>query len=160
MKLHFVRHGKAEKFSSSGKDFDRNLSEKGIRQSQELGDYLAANKINKDIYVWCSSAERTTQTLDHLQHNMVFTNVRFERELYLCSKDQFLSKVWGIEHGEDLLIVGHNFGISDLAQYFIDEYVELKTGEYICIEFAATSWKETSFGNGITVDRYRASVDL
>ena len=160
MKLHLVRHGKAEKFSNSGKDFDRDLAQKGIKQSQMLGKHLQEKGLAEDIAILCSSANRTVQTLESIRKHINFKNINYQNDLYLCGKDDLLNLLWGLNNNQDLLIIGHNFGISDFGQYFIDDFLELRTGEYICIEFDASNWKETSQGMGVIADLYRASVDL
>lgn len=160
MKLHLVRHGKAEISSDSGKDFDRRLAPKGIAQSQLLGKHLLNHGIKDAIIVLCSDAARTRQTLQELKNELGLNNISYFKDLYLCSKEHLLDLLWSLNHGEDLLLVGHNFGISDLGQYLVDEFIELKTGEYLCIEFEAQNWNETSMGTGTISHRYRASVDL
>lgn len=42
MRLYLVRHGKAEKESPSGRDDDRALRARGVRQAEWLGDRLSA----------------------------------------------------------------------------------------------------------------------
>lgn len=160
MKLHLVRHGKAEKDSASGKDFDRGLAPKGVAQSELLGDHLKINELNSTITVWCSDAARTRETLGGLRTSIPFTNVTYRKDLYLCSRDHLLDQIWQHSGKGDLMIIGHNFGISDLAEYFLEEFIELRTGEYISIHFVCDNWNETSKGTGIIADRFRASVDL
>lgn len=58
------------------------------------------------------------------------------------------------------MIIGHNNGLSELASYFTEEFIDLSTCEYICITFDIQSWKETSKGNGIISDRFHPKVSL
>ena len=58
-------------------------------------------------------------------------------------KKTYLKLIWQENHPDDLVLIGHNFGISDLANYFLDNQIELRTAEYICIEFPFDSWGET-----------------
>lgn len=150
MKLHILRHGKAE--SHSIKDFDRKLHKKGRKQCELLKTYFKERNGIKEI--WCSDAFRTRETL-HRVSNEHWPKAKFSTSLYLASKDFLLDEIWNNNSSNELLIVGHNFGISDLASYFTEEHIDLGTGEYICIEFQANSWNETSMGLGVIVDRYR-----
>lgn len=153
MKLHLLRHGKTEVFSESGKDFDRALAQKGIQQAEMIGEYLNSISINS-IPVFCSDATRTRQTLSQLKKKIEFTDVKYKHELYLAEANELLEFIWNLDSQNDLFIIGHNNGLSDLAGYFTDEFIDLSTCEYICIRFDIDNWKETSKGNGIISDRF------
>ena len=155
MKLHLIRHGKAENGSAETNDFNRKLTSKGIKQTTELGIYLT--KLN-NTEVWCSDAIRTRETLDSLQKSCHFTDVKHFIDLYLCSKDDLLAHLWKRNSFDDLIIVGHNFGISDLLSYFTEERLEMRTSEYYCLDFGELASNETSQGTGTIVDQYRPQV--
>lgn len=158
MKLHLLRHAKTDQWSVTGRDFDRRLLPKGIAQSNVLGEHLPGMNVQQ---VWCSSAVRTRETLSILQHYQSFKDVQYSDGLYLCSREDLLKSLWNHKQSGDVFIIGHNFGISDLATYLTDEHIELRTCEYICIEFAgAKSWAETSGGTGDIRYRYRPKVLL
>ncbi len=157
MILHIIRHGKTNQESPTDKDFDRELLEKGIKQSELLGDYV---KAPADCVVYCSSARRTIQTFEIANKSWDLKHVNIVEDLYLCSRDHLLKLVFSQEHNHDLMIVGHNFGISDLASYFLEDNIELRTGEYLALEFDIDNWKEASRGLATIRDRYRPRVDL
>ena len=151
MKLHLIRHGKA--VTSSGKeDHSRTLSEKGVEQIKRLSEYLG-EKLN-NVEAWSSSAARTIETLEILSEEIVLANTKIIDAFYLCNKEAYLDKIWRDSNDLDLVIVGHNFGISDLVNYFSDELILMNTAEYICIDFNNLTLKESSKGTGIIVDRY------
>lgn len=153
MKLHLIRHAKTLQPEMNERDFDRHLMEKGKRQAKALGIYLSERLVSSEV--WCSDAVRTRETLTILEEKCKFLTVTYMNDLYLCSAKTFLSKLWIDNSGEDLVIVGHNFGISDLAAYFLEEDIELRTGEYICIDFGNYKRSETSKGLGKLYDRWR-----
>ena len=153
MKLHLIRHGETNLQSESGKDFDRKLHHDGEQQAVHLGEYLK-DKIKVE-QVFCSDASRTTRTLELVSENVNLPPVVYNTELYLGPLANYLKLIWKLEGKEEVLIVGHNFGISDLVTYFTEELVEMQTAEYICINFEVDSWKETSKGLGIISARYR-----
>lgn len=157
MKLHLIRHAKTHQAGYNENDFNRRLMEKGIQQSIELGKYLKANSISAEV--WCSEAVRTKETLAIIQKECDWQDVTFSRDLYLCSKRTFLERLWKDSSNDDLIIVGHNFGISDLASYFLDSPIELRTGEYIGIDFENFSRNQTSNGIGNLIDRWRFEKD-
>ena len=158
MKLHLLRHGKTQRQSVTGRDFDRELNQKGVVQCEMLAGYL--KKIDVNCEVWCSTAKRTRQTYSNVNKEELFEKVTMLDNFYLCSRDTMLKTLWDRSGCDDLFIVGHNYGISDLATYLTDVRIELRTGEYICIEFEGFQWKELSRGLGSIVDQYRPKVNL
>jgi len=157
MKLHLLRHAKTQVAASSIRDFDRKLLPKGIAQSDAMGDFLKLN-VGIDIPVFCSASTRTRQTLGIIQEKVPFRHAVFTDVLYHASLNTLLDFVWSVEGKTDFMIVGHNEGISELATYFTDKFISLKTCSYICIEFDADSWEETSKGLGTEVDAFRPEV--
>ena len=153
MKLHLIRHAKASGYSISGNDFDRELSAKGIRQATALGDFLK-NEIGS-CTISCSNAARTRQTLDIICEKNAFSDIKFYNELYLCSKQTYLEHLWQYPGNNDLVIVGHNFGISEVATYLTNEIIEMRTSEYVCILFEDMTWSETSKGMGRIINQFR-----
>jgi len=153
LRLHILRHAKTEQFSPTGKDFDRSLMKKGLRQRDDLKQFFkTTQKIN---HVWCSSAKRTRETLEVVEGLPVPT---FHDDLYLCSHKTMLKMLWESNPQGDVLIVGHNFGISDLVNYFCDSDLELRTGQYACISFDCDNWSETFRGTGSIAQLYRPEV--
>lgn len=148
--LHLLRHAKTEQFSTTGRDFDRALMERGKKQAKELKLYF--NSIRNIGCVWCSTAKRTRQTLDALEG---LPEPAYMDALYLCSSRDMLELLWRNDTIDDVLIVGHNFGISDLVNYFCGTAIELRTGEYVKIAFECNDWKEVFADTGVIVDRYR-----
>lgn len=154
MKLHLLRHAKTEIQSLSGKDFDRTLMTKGLIQANLAGQFLKDSGVQiKETY--CSDAARTQQTLSIVAKSVDCGKVILKHELYLADRETLLALLWKIKHNKDLLIIGHNDGLSELASYLTDQYIHLKTCGYVSIEFMADSWKETSMGTGTIVSDYR-----
>lgn len=153
MKLHLIRHAKALQAVSNENDFDRALAEHGKKQAAALGNYLKEKNVACEV--WCSDAKRTVETLQVLEEHNKFKSTTFFNEFYLCPKEFFLEKLWTSSSTEDVIIVAHNFGISDLANYFLDDVIEMRTCEYICIEFSTDKRNETSRDAGIIIDRWK-----
>ena len=143
MNLFLIRHAKTEKTASSGRDFDRKLAEKGQKQGLELQKNLADFDF-KDVTIWCSDAIRTKQTLSLIDEHFPSQNIEFKNELYLASLQEIRNLIWNADNNKDLLIIGHNEGISDLASYFSGEMIHLKTATFLHLSFDASSRKEWS----------------
>lgn len=159
MKIHLLRHCKTERQSISGRDFDRKLNEKGIKQGELLNEYLTQFDFSSTKLL-CSSAMRTKETLDLISPKNSFQSVNYFDDLYLCPHSTFLEKIWKEKDTTDLFFVGHNYGISDIANYFLDSDIELRTGGFLTIRFDIKEWMESSFGMGVMLERYRPEVRM
>lgn len=158
MRLHILRHAKTDPFSDSGKDFERKLLKKGELQSLEMGKYFNQKGINPP-FIFCSSGVRARQTISTIKKVHSFdTEIVYLDEFYLCEKEVLLTFIWEQNHGEDILIVGHNNGLSDFASYLAGDFIDLKTCEFISIEFEVENWKETSKGMGVIRDHFHPKV--
>lgn len=157
--LYILRHAKTNQVSPTGRDFDRGLLPKGDRQVQALKHFFTENPLKQATDAWVSTAKRTRQTFDGitkaLESSGTIASVHFSDDLYLASHGDLLKKIWNHPSGNDLLIVGHNFGISDLASYFTDENIELRTGEFIHLSLDCAHWNETSRGLATLAGRFR-----
>ena len=151
MKLYLIRHAKA-KYPKEMLDIDRSLSEQGRVQAEKLANFLSNKTLPTDV--WCSASQRTIETLTYIEKKHSFLLKKKMNELYLCTKDYFLKELWSGNQKDDLLIVGHNFGISDLVNYFTGELLLMDTAEYICIDFGELNLNESSKGTGTIVDRF------
>ncbi len=157
MKIHLLRHAKTEKFSSSGKDFDRKLMEKGIRQSSEMFKFLESKSFeNTNLYY--SSAQRTKETFDLICSRFKFNKVYFHKDLYLVGLEDLLQIIWDLKSKNDIFIIGHNEGLSELASYLSGSFIHLKTCGYLQLEFDCESSEEISKDCGIIRESYRPEV--
>lgn len=157
MRLHLIRHAKTNQVSPTGKDYDRQLMDRGWQQCLELDAFFAKMKW-AETDVICSGAMRTRETLEGIQANFTKENIGFTDDLYLCSEKDYLKLIWSQSGSNDLVLIGHNFGISDVANYFLDTFLEMKTAEYICIEFPFDQWDLTFKATGILKNRFRPSA--
>ena len=157
MKLHLLRHSDTENFSSTGVDFDRNLTPEGKERAIKTGIYLN-DKLSRKIAVYCSSSNRTRETAAIVQTQFEYRNIQMKDELYHANLSQLLLFVNQLEDQGPVLIIGHNDGITDLANYLTGENIHLSTCQYVCIELKATNWQEVSRDTGRLVDNFRPEL--
>ena len=69
-----------------------------------------------------------------------------------------LEQLWNNTQESEILIVGHNFGISDLLNYYTGETILLGTCEYVCIDFGALKISESSKETGTISNQFRPEV--
>jgi phosphohistidine phosphatase len=78
-----------------------------------MGAHLVTEGLVPDL-VLCSSARRTRETFERLGLGAV--EIAFEDELYGAPGDALLARVRSVpEPVEDVLLIGHNPGVQDLA---------------------------------------------
>lgn len=157
MILHLLRHAKTEKQAETGKDFDRALMERGRLQAKEIAKFLETKKLEKTLF-FCSSAKRTKQTFDEIEKRNTFQEFSILDQLYLAETKELLDFIWKLNSNQDIFILGHNNGLSDLATYFCGEHIHLKTSGYIAISFEAESSSEWSKDLGVILESYRPEV--
>ena len=156
MILHLLRHSKTNQISSSGKDFDRELLDRGKEQARMMSEHFKEMSIAQTS-VYCSSAIRTRETLAIIQKEINFSNITYLDHLYLASEAALLQFLWE-KDAEDIMIVGHNEGLSDLASYCMGAEIHLKTCSYIKINISALNWQEAIAAKGQMLDFYRPLI--
>ena len=134
IKLHLLRHAKTNPHSPTGLDFDRELLPRGYEQINELKTFLKAHTIEPNI-ILCSSAMRTRQTLAEIQDFWPSAQIQFIDELYLASKQEILSEICALQTPDEILVVGHNEGLSELALTLARPRHLLKTCGFVSIAF-------------------------
>lgn len=161
LNLNLIRHAKTNQTSVSGKDFDRELLDKGISQSNLMGAYLQNHHVHLGK-ILCSAATRTKQTKSIIcQHLTERCEVTYSEDLYLVSSQEILRQIQELaSKDETVTVIGHNEGISALAGYLSDEYIQLRTCEMICFSLPFDSWDNVVRGTGIITLQYRPEVYL
>ena len=151
-KIHLLRHAKTNTESFSGKDIDRRLSKKGIKQTK---DFLKAkgNSITNAL-VLCSFAARTKETLSLIETQKKALNKCYLEELYLASCQEIEDIIRKQNTYSDLFIIGHNFGLSDLVSRALFTDVYLKTCEYVCLEVDIAKWEDYMEGIAVKKDSF------
>jgi phosphohistidine phosphatase len=134
MKLHLLRHAKTNQSSPTSLDYDRELLPRGYEQIAELKLFLAQHPIQPK-HILCSSAMRTRQTLAEIQDFWPSAQIQFIDELYLASKQEILSEICALQTPDEILVVGHNEGLSELALTLARPRHLLKTCGFVSIAF-------------------------
>lgn len=145
--LFLLRHGKATKYQDDMGDFGRTLNKQGTAQVNQIG-YILKEKGIKIDHILVSSAARTTETAEIVNHYLSCKSIQFEKELYLAEHDKIFQMIAKHCKGTALLYVGHNNGISDLAAYLTGMPVLMSTSQLVEIEFPFDNWKMISAATG------------
>jgi phosphohistidine phosphatase len=160
-RLMLLRHAKTEAEAPSGKDHDRRLDDRGRSDAAELGAWLARYRHQPDL-VLVSTAVRARQTWDIVHAALKAApqpTVADVPELYGASPQQLLRiiRAADTEDPRDLLLIGHNPGMHELALALIGSgdvagrkalADNLPTSGVTVIEFPIKDWKAVTFRGG------------
>lgn len=156
MVLYLLRHADASSiFSTKVDDFDRTISGEGHDQIQTLKAKLESLDFRPQS-ILCSPSKRTKTTCEELLVDRADDLViELFPEMYNATHRSLLNILCSQRSSGDILMVGHNFGISDLANYLLDDTsVIMNTCELVQIQVNVDSWAELSFGTGNLLARY------
>jgi len=151
--LYLFRHGKAESGAPGGRDYDRALAPRGLRDSARMGAYLAECAVPPRFFL-CSPARRAAQTLERVREFLPLgDDGEFQQNLYLASAEQIFERVCEVDDSVDsLLVVGHNPGLEQLAATLArppqndpdasatPEYPTLPTAALAMLSFDVDGW--------------------
>lgn len=97
------------------KDFDRCLDEKGVKEAIAMGEAMAARGLVPQKII-CSNAVRAKQTLAHVNETLrLHDKTTFTDELYATDAPGYLEIASRVTDVDDVMLVGHNPMLEDLA---------------------------------------------
>jgi phosphohistidine phosphatase len=137
------RHAKTERDSTSGRDFDRRLNERGERDAPRVGKEIRDLGLDYDL-VLCSPAARAAETAE-----LAGLSPRYDQRIYDASAGELLSIVQDADDQVGrLMMVGHNPGFERLASKLLGNPVEMPTGSLVEIQLPVDQWRESGVGAG------------
>lgn len=157
--LYIVRHAHAEDLGNVRmfKDFDRQLTSKGVMQSAKLGQYFKNQGIKVDFYL-SSPAARAAETAKILLEQLGLNDdqLQLEENLYGGGPRAYLKGINAIDNkASSAAIFGHNPDISFFAEYLTRDDIQgsIKKASVIQLEFEGLEWNEISGNTGSLVRR-------
>lgn len=157
LRLFLLRHGKAANPENYDHDYDRPLNKKGVLQCNQIGYKLHYEGVKIDQII-SSSARRTEETTLCVDHYLGVNEIEYFEDLYLADRVHIMSQIQKLAKNENVLYVGHNFGISDFASYLSGETIGMSTGMLVELEFAIDSWEMLTGGLGTIVTSHAPNV--
>ncbi len=144
-KLLILRHAKAESHDGPIQDHERELTKKGRKAAERMGELLRERGLVPDR-VLTSTAVRARTTAE-LTANAAGYLGAIEQipELYLAEPPAYLEALR--RHAADaacVLVVGHNPGIETLIYRLCGQPEHMPTGAVAECELALESWSELS----------------
>lgn len=146
-RLYLIRHAKSSWKNSSLADVDRPLNKRGEKDAPFMGNRLRKVKANPDG-IFTSPAKRARKTTKMLAKAMDYPKEKIETvtELYGATQASLFDFIRQLDDAlTNVMLIGHNPELTDLANYLTTERVEnIPTCGIFCIDFPVDSWKEIS----------------
>ncbi|RZS97554.1 SixA phosphatase family protein [Cecembia calidifontis] len=139
--LYLLRHGEAEPGFGQIGDYERPLTDKGKKQINRLAVELFKSGVELDLMV-SSSSKRTMETARILSSILTCKKSDSFPDLYEADPKTILRVINQTDASiQNLLIVGHNPGISALATFLSGEtYLIMKPGMLAKLEIYMEDW--------------------
>ena len=143
-RIYLMRHGKAED-GFDKPDFERDLQSKGIKKTEKIAHFLLEKKTQPQL-ILASMAFRTLQTAELIRTVLELPKqiIQEEKSLYLASSNSMLDVIFSVDDKiDELILVGHNPGISSLATYLSDSDIDwMSTSSIIAVELNINHWTD------------------
>jgi phosphohistidine phosphatase len=114
-RLYLLRHAKAGWAAPGMRDFDRPLEPVGCTDADSIGAAMRNKNYIPDL-VLCSSARRARETLDWLARHIGNARAVFSDSLYSTDAAGYVDFIREAADGEQVLLIGHNPMMEDLAE--------------------------------------------
>ncbi len=147
LNLYLLRHGKAVGYTKNVEDYSRDLDATGRLQIQSVAEKMQQKHIQIGQVI-SSKANRAAQTCQIVCAKLNLENISYHEDLFLASTNKILYALSELAKNDNLLYVGHNFGISEIVGYLTDEQMSLSTGMLVHIEFDCDHWDKISKHTG------------
>jgi phosphohistidine phosphatase len=144
-RLTLLRHAKSERDSSTGRDFDRSLNDRGRADANRMGQEIRNLGLRFDL-VLASPARRVVETIEGVGS----ISPQLDERIYDASTRQLLDLVQSTDDQiGSLMLVGHNPGFERLAARLTDEEVDdIPTTALVEIELPIDHWRDADEGGG------------
>ncbi|MCO6385721.1 histidine phosphatase family protein [Aliihoeflea sp. 40Bstr573] len=117
-RLYLLRHAKARWAEPGQRDFDRSLDASGVADAKKLGAYLRENE-RRPERIAASSSSRTRETVAALGDLTPEGKITYLDSLYEATAVQALDILHEQAGAGDLMVVGHNPVMEDLASALV-----------------------------------------
>ncbi len=111
--LILLRHAQTETAASEGDDRQRALSEEGLAQARQAGQWLLGQDCKLGLILY-SPALRARQTAEAVHESMPQSDLREVESIYDASPGELLAMLDEQPASDTVMIVGHNPGMERL----------------------------------------------
>lgn len=147
--LYLLRHAKSSWDDPQLADFERPLSERGIRAAPFMGKYLKANDPVPALIV-SSPATRARQTAEMFTEALGFNGeIVFDGRIYEASPRALREVASETDDSiHSVMLVGHNPGMEGFLRYLTDKIEPMPTAAIAIIDLDFKHWDAIDPGSG------------
>jgi len=124
--LFLIRHAKSYWGDQSINDFDRTLNKRGKKDAPFMGEVLKDKKVKPDLII-SSPAKRAKKTAIEIAIKLDYPDkkILYKNDIYDASSNTILSIINKIDNKySDVMLFGHNPGLTLLNNYLSNNYIE------------------------------------
>ena len=145
----FVRHAKSSWENFNIPDHDRPLNKRGKKDALFMGHKMALLGWKPEIII-SSTAKRAVKTTKKINKSLKINNINFTKDLYLASPSKIIFILNSLkDEYQSAMIVAHNPAMTEIINYFSDEYIyNVPTCGIFKVDFDIDKWEELSTYNG------------
>lgn len=144
-RITLLRHAKSSWKNPELNDFERPLNKRGQRDAPLMGRYLADRGVRFDLLL-VSPATRARMTAEAIAEQLKIDRDRliFNQHIYQATLSELVALLQTIaDDRQNVLLIGHNPGITDLANFLVDGRLEnIPTSGVFSVELQVQSWKQ------------------
>lgn len=148
-RLTLLRHAKSSWCDPDLADFDRPLNKRGRHDAPIMAKRLAKRGLRPDLLL-TSPALRARLTVEAVAEQLAIAAdcLSFDAGIYQADLSQLLALLQNLaEDRQDVLLVGHNPGLTDLINYLVGSQLEnLPTCGAYSVELQIPDWQKLTAG--------------
>jgi len=147
-KLYIVRHTQKEEIDNEKDDYDRELSDQGIKDASIIGEILADKNDKIDLIV-SSPAKRTRDVSEIIAKKLNYRKaVMYNEVLYMAFVNELLETItYTYDTVDTMILVGPNPSLTALAITLVGFKEKFEMGGIMEIEFDCDTWIDVSKEN-------------
>jgi len=147
-KLYIVRHAQKAVEKSGQDDYDRPLSEQGLKDAEVMAEKLASKGVRADLIV-SSPATRTKQTSEVFASSLNYSkNIMYNEVLYMAYVNELVETItYTFDTVDTMILVAHNPSLTALAVTLVGFKEKIEAGGVMEVEFDCDSWIDISRDN-------------
>lgn len=141
-RIHVIRHAKSSWADEGMRDFDRPLNDRGRTNAPMMAKRLKS-RIGTIDFIVCSPAKRTHQTAAYFCEAFGFDEkqIHFVEKIYEAPLSALIETVNALpDDKNEVLFIGHNYGVSHLVNYLTGECVDMPTCAIASIDIPFDQW--------------------
>lgn len=154
--LYIMRHAQKDESKPEQYDYDVELTQKGLEDSEIIAQKLKDTKNIPDLIV-SSPSVRTRQTAEIVAKTLNYTkNIMYNEVIYQAFVHEIIESItYTFDTVDSLMIIGHNPALTALAITLTEFSEEILMGSIVKIEFDCYSWTTIDKTNAKFIEQFK-----